>query len=470
MFIDELGGVVSLRRLNHLALLGAIAMTMLIGSLPAIAQTCDPHDHGCGIGSPNDEHSDNMALLFNSPRPSNATNSDLAFKGRFVYAGTYDGFRILQYTPGNQGRQLVHFLCNGAQGDVSVYKNLLFRSVDAPQSSADCDSTNVTASTPGMFEGIQIFDISDPSNPVHVNSVPTDCGSHTNTLVPDPANNRVFVYVSSYPLGGSALGPNCQPIAGGGGHGKISIVEVPLNNPQAATVSPYFLDEDTEVGDYLGFQFTACHDISVFMELNLAAAACLTEGQVWDISDPAAPEFLYRYDNPAIKPENIDLFHSAAFSWDGSIIAFGDESGGGGAARCVDPDDEQGRVWFIDTASGDELASYKLPRSIPTTCTMHNFNFVPNKDGNNVLVSSAYTGGTTVVDVDMLIGGATEAESEIGYYIPENNNTWSSYWYNGFIYGNGARGLDVFVLADERVGRDIKLPYMNPQTQEKVLH
>ena len=445
----------------------------MVGSLPAIAQTppCDPHDHGCGIGSPNDDFSDNMILFFNSPRPSSATNSDLAFKGSLAFVGTYDGFRILDFAQGQRGKQLVHFLCNGAQGDVSVYGNLLFRSVDSPQSNATCNSTNVTASTPGMFEGIQIFDISDPTSPVHVNSVPTDCGSHTNTLVPDPANNRVFLYVSSYPLGGAALGPNCQPLATpGGGHGKISIVEVPLNNPQGATVSPYFLDEDTEVGDYLGFQFTACHDISVFVELDLAAAACLTEGQVWDISNPAEPEFLYRYDNPNIKPENIDLFHSAAFSWDGSIIAFGDESGGGGAARCVDPNDNQGRIWFIDAADGEELASYKIPRSVPTTCTMHNFNFVPNKDGNNVLVSSAYTGGNTVVDVDELIAGASEADAEIGYYVPENNNTWSSYWYNGFIYGAGARGLDVFGLYDDRVRRDIKLTHMNPQSQERVLH
>jgi hypothetical protein len=323
-----------------------------------------------------------------------------------------------------------------------------------------------------MFEGVHIFDISDPTSPVLVNSVATDCGSHTHTLVPEPENNRVFIYVSSYPLGNAAQGPNCQALATGDGHGKISIIEVPLNNPQAATVSPYFLDEDTEVGNYLGFQFTACHDISVFVELDLAAGACLTEGQVWDISNPAEPEFLYRYDNPNIKPENIDLFHSAAFSWDGSIIAWGDESGGGGAARCVDPNDNQGRVWFTDTETGEDLASFKLPRSITTSpCTMHNFNFVPNRAGNNILVSAAYTGGTTVVDVDALIAGASEADAEIGFAIPPDSNTWSSYWYNGRIYVNDHhRGVDVFRLTDDRVRRDIELPYMNAQTQEEVLH
>ena len=448
----------SLRRLKHLVLFGAFTVTLLVGSLPAIAQE-------------GGQSSDNMTLLFNSPAATDVTQSDIAFWGDLAVAGDYDGFRILDFAQGQRGRQLVDFHCNGAQGDVSIYENLVFRSVDSPQSSADCNSTNATASTPGMFEGLQIFDVSDPANPVHVNSVPTDCGSHTHTLVPDPDNDRLFIYISSYPLGGSALGPNCQDIAGGDGHRKISIVEVPLSNPQGATVSPYFLDEDTEVGNYFGFQFTACHDISVFVELNLAAAACLTEGQVWDISNPAEPEFLYRYDNPAIKPENTDLFHSSSFSWDGSIIAFGDESGGGGAARCVDPNDEQGRVWFIDASTAEELASYKPPRSIPGICTMHNFNFVPNKAGNNVLVASSYTGGTNVVDVDALIAGASEADAEIGFAIPPDGDTWSSYWYNGRIFVNDHhRGVDVFRLIDDRVRRDIELPYMNAQTQEEVLH
>lgn len=431
---------------------------LALSASPALAQ---PHDdHGGGEGS-DAAGSFTLRHMGFSPKPSTATQSDLAFRGNIAIAGSYDGFRIVDITNPTNPTEISRMICNGAQGDVSVYGNLVFRSIDSPQSSTACDSTNVTASTPGMFEGIQIFDITDLKNPQKVASVATDCGSHTHTLVPDPDNGRVFLYVSSYPLGGAAIGPNCQQPGG-----FISIVEVPVMNPAAATVSKYFLDPGTELGNYLGFMFRSCHDISVFTDIDRAAAACLTEGQLWDISDPAHPEFLWRYDNPNIRPENIDLFHSASFSWDGKLVAFGDESGGGGAARCVDPNDNQGRIWFVDAATGTELTSYKIPRSETTTCTMHNFNFVPQKHGQYTLVSSAYTGGTTIVDVNKLLMGASSAEAELGWRKPEGGNAWSSYWYNGYVYANDIlRGLDVYRYIGGETNTAKKQSYSNPQTQ-----
>ncbi len=446
------------------------AATLIV---PGTASAHDPDLDHPGSSSPEDsQHSKNMKLLANVERSEVATQSDLAFDGDLAYAGNYLGFRVLDVSEPGEPEVVTDFRCNGAQSDVSVYEGLLFQSVDSPQSHGGCDSTGVTASTPGMFEGVRIFDVSDPANPQHLTSVSTDCGSHTNTLVPDPANNRALIYVSSYPIGSSALGPNCVRREDGGGHSKISIIDVPLNDPTSATVSPYHLDDDTEWATYLGsYTLRACHDISVFTEINRAAAACLSESQVWDISDPANPEFLYRYDNPVVKPENIDLFHSATFSWDGEVVAFGDESGGGGAARCTDPNDDQGRIWFLDLATGQELASYKIPRAVEGTCTMHNFNFIPRKDGSKVLVSSAYTGGTTVVDVDKLLAGASEADAEVGFYQPGGGNAWSSYWYNGFIYANDIqRGVDIFLLSDKARAGAMKLPYLNPQTQESVIN
>jgi hypothetical protein len=460
-----------MRRLLRALLLFGGALTMVLASTTASAHDPDGDHSGPGSTGP-DQHSRNVKLLSNTARSAVATQSDLAFDGKLAYAGNYLGFRVLDVSDPENPAVISDFRCNGAQSDVSVYRGLLFQSVDAPQSHGGCDSTSVgiTAATPGMFEGIRIFDVSDPANPVHLDSVDTDCGSHTHTLVPDPANDRVLVYVSSYPLGGAALGPNCVRAEDGGGHGLVSIVDVPLGDPTNATVSKYFLDDDTEWATYFNqFTFRACHDISVFTELKLAAAACLSEGQLWDISDPVNPRFLWRYDNPAIKTENVDLFHSATFSWDGEVVAFGDESGGGGAARCVDPDDEQGRIWFLDTDTGSELGSYKIPRSETGTCTMHNFNFIPLR-GRNVLVSSAYTGGTTVVDVDRLLAGASAADAEVGFYKPSGGNAWSSYWYNGFIYANDIlRGVDIFLLSDEARAGDRKLPHLNPQTQESVI-
>jgi hypothetical protein len=434
----------------------------------------DPEGDHPGPGSTGpDQHSQNVKLLSNVPRQAGTTTqSDLAFDKKLVYAGFFQGFRVIDASDPENPVVITDFRCNGSQSDVSVYSGLLFQSVDTPQSSGACNSTNVTASTPGMFEGVRIFDVSNPAAPVHLASVQTDCGSHTHTLVPD--GDTVHVYVSSYPLGLAAQGPNCIRQEDGGGHSKISIIEVPVSNPTAATVSAYNLDAGTQWATYAlqgtTFTFRACHDISVFVELGLAASACLSEGQLWDISDPANPSFLWRYDNPNIRPENIDLFHSASFTWDGSIVAFGDESGGGGAARCVDPEDNQGRIWFVETEDATELASYKIPRSVSTTCTMHNFNFIPRRDGRNILVSSAYTGGTTIVDVDKLIDGASEAASEVGYYVPDQANAWSSYWYNGLIFSNGTpRGVDIFRVTDKAVATAQRLPMLNPQTQEAVI-
>lgn len=452
----------------------ALALALTLVAAGTVVAGNDPEGDHTGPGSSGpDQHTKNIKLLSNVAKATGTTTqSDLAFWGRHAFAGHYQGFRIIDIADPENPAVVTDFRCNGAQSDLSVWGNLLFQSVDAPQNHGGCDSTGVTAATPGMFEGVRIFDISNVAAPVHLASVDTDCGSHTHTLYPDPANNRVILYVSSYPLGNAALGPNCQSLQTGDGHSKVSIVEVPLASPADAIVSSYFLDDDTEWATYLGaFTFRACHDITVFTEINRAAAACMSEAQLWDISDPLNPEFLWRYDNPAIQPANIDLFHSASFSWDGKVVAFGDESGGGGAARCTDPTDDQGRIWFVDTATGAELGSYKIPRSEPGVCTMHNFNFLPLRNGRKVLVSSAYTGGTTVVDVDKLLGGASDAASEIGFYKPSGGSSWSSYWYNGHIYANDiVRGLDIFLLADKARASARKLNHLNPQTQLNVIN
>ncbi|MGH9152508.1 MAG: LVIVD repeat-containing protein [Acidimicrobiales bacterium] len=450
------------------AFLAVVLMMSVMAAAPAGADDPDGDHVGPGSTGP-DLHSKKMKLLANLPPSNTARQSDLAFRGKLVFAGTYNGFRVVDVSDPENPVQIGAISCNGPQGDVSVYGNLVFQSVDTPQTNPGCESvnTNYTA-TPGAWEGIRIFDVTNPAAPAYLASVATDCGSHTHTLVPDPGNGRVLLYVSSYPLGTAALGPNCSSP-----HGFISIVSVLLANPAAATVSKYFFDPATETAVYPltggPFVFQACHDISVFVEIKRAAAACLSESQVWDISDPANPVFLWRFDHPVVNPANIDLWHSASFSWDGEVVAFGDESGGGAAARCVDPSDLQGRIWFLNAQTGAFLANYKIPRSEPGTCTMHNFNFVPLRDGRKVLVSSAYTAGTTAVDVNALIAGATPAAAELGFYKPAGANTWSSYWYNGRIYANDNRGLDIMDLVGPSVAGNRKLPYLNPQTQESLI-
>ena len=445
----------------------ALVVGALVGLACQDAPTGSPlgtllHESHTGPGSTGpDLHSQNVKLLANVARSGEHTQSDLAFAGRHAFAGSYAGFRVLDVSDPQAPWVVGDVACNGAQGDVSVWGNLLFLSVDQAQTGTACDSEDAFPDAT-TFEGIRIFDVGDPASPRHVASVATDCGSHTNTVVPDLANGRVLVYVSSYPGSLFSRGPNCALP-----HGFISIVHVPLADPAAATVTKYQLDAATQA---MPAGYTACHDITVFVQLQRAAAACLTEMQLWDIADPANPRFLWRFDNAAVNVANDDIWHSTAFSWDGRVVAVGDESGGGADARCVDPTDQQGRIWFLSVATGQALGSYKIPRVETGPCTSHNFNFIPQPGGRKVLVSAAYTGGTTVVDVDRLLTGASAAQAEVGFYRPAGGRAWSSYWYNGFVYVNDMlRGLDVMLVSDNARLSARKLPFMNPQTQLAVI-
>ena len=96
---------------------------------------------------------------------------------------------------------LTSLVCPGGQGDVSVYKNLLFMSVEMPNGRLDCGAQGFPPEPPptaeqekkrkrrlpaaqkDRFRGVRIFDISDIKNPKQVAAVQTCRGSHTHTLV-----------------------------------------------------------------------------------------------------------------------------------------------------------------------------------------------------------------------------------------------------------------------------------------------
>jgi hypothetical protein len=470
--------------------LAAIAAAVLVAAAPAAA-----HDEGMGASwlteaahhagwykpSPESQTA-NIEMVGSVARTrfdSGYRNSDLAFWGQLAFAGHYDGFQILDVGNPRKPRQLVDMACPGSQHDVSVWSGLLFVSVEAPRTSPECDSAAQPSRVPG-FEGIRIFDVSNPRSPQLIAGVPTDCGSHTHTLVPDLENGRVLLYVASYTsteFAVSAYGNVCRRLdeTGQRAHNKISVVEVPLNDPASASVvsEPRFPQNDRAgIPGYNG-----CHDISVFMELERAAAACMGEGQIWDISDKENPRTIARIHNP-----NVEFFHSATFSYDGRRVVFGDEAGGGTGPRCRPQDATTlGALWFYDTAGLDNMdassvepweSSWKVPRlqtnDLPPNeqpnCTMHNFNTLPTPR-RDVLVSSAYAAGTTMVDF-------TDAENptEVAHLDPHGANTWSSYWYNGHIFTNdGGRGVDVLRVKDKAATGIRRLPYHNPQTQIEAL-
>ncbi|HWC32144.1 MAG TPA: hypothetical protein VG709_03365 [Actinomycetota bacterium] len=414
-----------------------------------------------------DEHTPNMTLVANRPYQSSETSTtsngtDLAFQGDLLVAGNLSpgGFRLFDISTPSNPTLISQFVCNGSQSDVSIWGDLVFVSVDGPRSSPACDApaASLTETTTGSaWEGIRIVDISDPAKPRQIDTVRTDCGSHTHTLVPDKnqKTSRVYLYVLSYPL--TPVMPNCNVAT----HRKISVVEVPLQKPGAARVV-----STPDVSPAIG-----CHDVTVFPREDMAGAACITESQTWDISNRARPRVVSHIVNPAI-----NIHHSTTFSWDGTTLAIGDELGGAAVAPGCPTDAGHlplGAIWFYRVNPETAVASpapvgfFEIEnQELSTLCTAHNFNTVPMTNDRDILTTAWYDGGTAVVEFTN-----PAAPVQLGRYTPKTApgpaTPWSSYWFNRYIYANNytsPRGLDVFRIEDPFVALTQKTWRLNPQT------
>jgi hypothetical protein len=482
-----------------------------------------------------DQHSPNMSILFNSPNSGapQFTNSDLAFWGNHAFVGNYGGFRIFDISNPGAPTLVKDFACFGPQNDITVFDrdgngeaDILFTSVDSVMNGPECGSAAAPPAeveNPDKWEGIRIFDISDPANPTQIGNIYQDCGSHTHTLWPDPPNNRVLLYNSSYSL---RVGPTCGPNTAPANplHGKIQVSEVkwapgaPLGPVTATEIAeppinypgdPDNLFDPTEHGLPATFlPLRACHDISVFVDLNLAGGACAEQAQLWRIGNNGVPDTanpLWVFDDPVDtngatgEPSDnevaADFWHSFTFSWDGRVVNVMDESFGVGCPPQTDivgqgPSDT-GRTYFLDTDTGAELSKFMNPRKEsaidpgpPPGETCYNSAHLTNVVGaapQNFLVQAWYMGGVDVIDFTDPTKPTEVAFYDLAPAGPTGSDNWSAYWYEGpqvsggglTIYGNDGvhnpptgRGFEVF-QADVDVAEQ-RLTHLNPQTQEAL--
>ncbi|HEV8410062.1 MAG TPA: hypothetical protein VGQ30_06115, partial [Gemmatimonadaceae bacterium] len=129
----------------------------------------------------------NLKKISHTPPPKDfagITNSDLAFYGTNVVQGNYNGFQIWDISNPMAPRLRLGTLCPASQSDVSVWKNLLFVSAEAPTARLDCGKTAPTeVVSKDRIRGLRIFDISDIDHPKYLANVQTCRGSHTHTVV-----------------------------------------------------------------------------------------------------------------------------------------------------------------------------------------------------------------------------------------------------------------------------------------------
>jgi hypothetical protein len=455
------------------------------------------------------------------------TNSDLAFGGKTLFVGNYNGINFYDISDPAKIKLITSVVCPGGQGDVSVYGHLLFMSVEAANGRLDCGTQGFPTPagaappaappadpaapagaprrppppppSPDRIKGIRIFDITNISQPKQVAEVQTCRGSHTHTLVIDPKDkDNVYIYIS-----GSAGVRPAEELAGCSGAEPdkdpdtalftIVVIKVPLAHPELAKVvaSPRIFT-DPESGNMNGLwkggnhgegtQTTSmtrgCHDITVRSDLGLAAGACSGNGILLNISDPVHP---VRID--AVTDPNYAFWHSANFSNDGTKVLFTDEWGGGGQPRCraSDPMNWGADAIFKLNKGKLTLASYykmPAPQTELENCVAHNGSLIPIP-GRDVEVQSWYQGGVSIVDFTDV-----EHPVEIGYFDrgPVDGikhamgGQWSTYWYNGYIYGSEiARGVDVFKLVPNKyltqneidAASQVHVAELNVQNQQK---
>ncbi len=447
------------------------------------------------------------ADTFNGPggaRGLTYANSDLAFRGNFVYQGNFDGFQIWDISNVTHPVLRHTFVCSTGQGDPSIYGNLLFISSEGTGDRKDCSNLGVRDRVSmDRSIGVRIFDVSDPDNPKKVADVQTCRGSHTHTVVPDPKDKGIiYIYVS-----GSGNVRPVEEMAGcvdgpidsaNSARFRIEIIKVPLAHPEQAAVmgaarifnglvaptSHGGSPADTAggrgargagagrggaAGPGRGGAPAAdpnaprpgpnqCHDITVYPAVGLAGGACGGYGLLLDIKDPTNPK---RIDFAG--DSNFAYWHSATFNNEGTKVVFTDEWGGGTAPRCriLDPINwGADAIFSIKDGKLIQGAFFKMPaaQTEQENCVAHNGGLVP-VPGRDIMVQGWYQGG-----VDVFEFTDPNHPREIAYFdrgpIPDHperqdsssirlvtGGFWGAYYYNGHIIGSEiARGLDIFDL------------------------
>jgi len=453
----------------------------------------------------------NLELIGHADRPQNFgnaqnpadfgyLNADLAFMGNYVYQGGFNGFQIWDVSNPGSPRLRTSMICPGGQGDLSVYRNLMFMSVEETRGRLDCGPQGVTDTVSAeRFRGIRIFDMTDIDHPKQVADVQTCRGSHTHTLVTDPNDPaNVYIYVSG--TGPVRSGSELTGCARGASLNdtttslfRIDIIKVPLAAPQNARIvnSPrIFADSGAIAGLWKGgahgpgtqttAQTNMCHDITVYSAVGLAAGACSGNGILLDIKDPANPKRI-----AAVMDPNFAYWHSATFNNEGTKILFTDEWGGGMAPRCRASDKMTWGADAIFYRAGNNLnlaGYYKLPvaQTEQENCVAHNGSLIP-VPGRDIMAQGWYQGGVSVFDFT-----DPAHPKEIAFFDrgPMDSTKlmlggdWAAYWYNGHLYASEIdRGLDIFDLkpSDQLSKNEIdaaKLVHFdvfNPQNQPKFV-
>jgi len=462
----------------------------------ALAAAIAEADKSEDPNSPREEEESLTQFAERSPLLDFAS-TDMAFFDDIMVAGSYHGFNLYKLGDDGVPALMSSIVCPGGQGDVSVVGEILVMSVEQTRGRVDCGLQGVQEEiSEDRFRGLRVFDISNLAAPRQVGQVQTCRGSHTHSIV-SADDEKIIVYnsgTSRVREQGELSRCIDNPADSRTALFSIDVIEIPLADPsKSRIVSSPRVFADSETGEIAGLwkgggegtqdtrQTNQCHDITVFPSMNLAAGACSGNGILMDISDPLDP---VRID--AVFDKGFAYWHSATFNNDGTKVIFTDEWGGGGRPRCKASDPVTwgaNAIYDIKDGKLEFRSHYKMPgpQSDTENCVAHNGSIIP-VPGRDLFVQSWYQGGISVMDFTDSANPKEIAYFDRGAISEEQlvvGGFWSSYWYNGRIYGTEiTRGIDVFALepSEHLTSAEIAAAEaasyentrFNPQTQTQV--
>ena len=192
-----------------------------------------------------------------------ATNSDLAFTGNYAIQGSYNGYQVWDIPNPAQPTLKTAYYCPASQSDVSVYKNLLFVSAEAPTGAPRLRrrrawqtpvSTGAHPRHPHLrHHGHRESEVRRATCRRAAARTRTRCSSIRRTA------DNVYVYISgsSAPRSRSEL-PGCSTLSPSKDPNsalfRIEVIKVPLAHPEQAAIvsSPRIFNDLTKPRDRTG--------------------------------------------------------------------------------------------------------------------------------------------------------------------------------------------------------------------------
>lgn len=340
----------------------------------------------------------------------------------FALAGTLrKGMQIINISNPREPRRVAVYDCDISQGDVQVWDKgeRILASYTADGTFGTAGAASQCAKDLNLGSGAAgtvIVDITQPADPSTVGFAPVGRGSHNMSV--HPSGN--YLYNSN-----SDLITSTEP--------SIDVFDIrrPAHPRQVADLRiPY-------VPTTLGSE---SHDIAFSASGDRAYSAALSQQVVLDTSDPADPEIITSFTDPAI-----NLSHQAdpitMRTEDGTsrrlLVVTDERAGAIGSAECPggglhvyditgnnvqDPLENKLGTWFIPTVQPQAGA----------TCTSHVLRMYPDQE---MMTIAWYSQGARVLDISGLADAPVNPAAvaigdgigmkEIGHYVFPDSDAWS---------------------------------------------